>query len=411
MNRLLIYLGMFLVLGISAQAKAQPTEQALARAKQLKAGIKTFRLGLYYNGDEDKPFYRLTLKVGAVEQSGPFQRLVSITEEQATKIIDHLATEGFLDEAFDLRAKTKQPPPTSPGYVMMASIQGIGFQQDLGWGLPMLKRLDGLRTVLDGDAAKEMDFLLGRLTGLRKEWEKAGIGNWKKLYEDEPWYKDHKQPEGVFTGTLQRHKEPEFSTLMRSHRYKLGDRFLYPGQKNDELERLIGKTVEIRGKPYDVELEGQSVREIWPGAIRAAGSTPPEAQPPGTTQSGPERRQEGLKIVTEFPKAIHGFHGRLLGIISAINKSGIVLTDISAVEKEYPPERPGDLPYTMAVAKDAPEAWLLGKNVQLLCKDDKYKKNYGVGQVIRGVVQWSDEQKGLVIVGAQWTGARTPSSE
>ena len=36
----------------------------------------------------------------------------------------------------------------------------------------MLKRLDGLRKVLDGDAAKGMDLLLGRLSGLRKQWEK-----------------------------------------------------------------------------------------------------------------------------------------------------------------------------------------------------------------------------------------------
>ncbi len=120
---------------------------------------------------------------------------------------------------------------------------------------------------------------------------------------------------------------------------------------------------------------------------------------------GAEKPQEKApKIVTEFPKPIHGFHGRLMGTISAINKSGIVLSDIVAVEKEHPPEQPGDLPYTKAVKKDAPEAWLLGKNVQLLCKDDEYKKNYRVGQVIRGVVEWSEKQKGLVILGAQWTG-------
>jgi hypothetical protein len=62
---------------------------------------------------------------------------------------------------------------------------------------------------------------------------------------------------------------------MRPHRYKLGDRFLYPARKNEELERLVGQKVEIRGKAYDVELEGQSVREIWSGAIRAAGPSPP----------------------------------------------------------------------------------------------------------------------------------------
>ena len=55
-----------------------------------------------------------------------------------------------------------------PGYTLKVG----NFHEDLGWGLPMLKRLDGLRKVLDGDAAKEMDLLLGRLSGLRKQWEK-----------------------------------------------------------------------------------------------------------------------------------------------------------------------------------------------------------------------------------------------
>jgi hypothetical protein len=94
-------------------------------------------------------------------------------------------------------------------------------------------------------------------------------GQWQTLYVDEQWYKDHKQPEQVFTGTLERHKDPEVSTLMRSHRYKLGDRFLYPGKENPDLEKLVGQKVEVRGKPYDVNLEGQAVSEIWPAAIRA----------------------------------------------------------------------------------------------------------------------------------------------
>ena len=104
--------------------------------------------------------------------------------------------------------------------------------------------------------------------------QSGSSGKWKNLYSDEQWYKEYKQPEQVFTGTLQRHQEAQFSALQRPHRYKLGDRFLYPARKNEELERLVGQKVEIRGKAYDVELEGQSVREIWPGAIRTAGSSP-----------------------------------------------------------------------------------------------------------------------------------------
>lgn len=96
----------------------------------------------------------------------------------------------------------------------------------------------------------------------------AKPADWTKLHTDEGWYKEHKQTEQVFTGVLQRNKEPEISMLMRSRRYQLGDRFIYPGKENADLEKLVGQKVEVKGKPYDVELEGQSVREIWPAAIR-----------------------------------------------------------------------------------------------------------------------------------------------
>ena len=46
----------------------------------------------------------------------------------------------------------------------------------------MLKRLDGLSKVLDGDAAKGMDFLLARLSGLRKQWEKDDVVEPKPAY-------------------------------------------------------------------------------------------------------------------------------------------------------------------------------------------------------------------------------------
>jgi hypothetical protein len=44
------------------------------------------------------------------------------------------------------------------------------YDEDLGWGAPMLHRLDGMRTSLKGKAAEAMDTLLARLAGHRKEW-------------------------------------------------------------------------------------------------------------------------------------------------------------------------------------------------------------------------------------------------
>jgi hypothetical protein len=49
----------------------------------------------------------------------------------------------------------------------------------------------------------------------------------------------------------------------------LGDRTLYTGARIiPALDRLVGKQVEIRSKPVDMQLEGQSLKEIRPAAVR-----------------------------------------------------------------------------------------------------------------------------------------------
>ena len=104
---------------------------------------------------------------------------------------------------------------------------------------------------------------------------------WLKLYADEDWYKSHADPEQVFTGTLEKlPQEGGIGIPMREHRYKLGTRGIYPGTERKPLEALVGKKVEIKGKPYDVHLEGQAVSEIWPGYVRPA--TPGSTTQPAT---------------------------------------------------------------------------------------------------------------------------------
>lgn len=77
-------------------------------------------------------------------------------------------------------------------------------------------------------------------------------------------------PEQVFTGLLEQlPAPPRFSTLMRSHAYRLGDRKI-AGRRVPALDALVGRQVEIRGKALDMSLEGQDIREIIPAAIRAA---------------------------------------------------------------------------------------------------------------------------------------------
>jgi hypothetical protein len=148
----------------------QPSEKALTRAKDMKQAVKFFALHLTFRGKADKPSSHLVLSVrGGWGTPDRFYQDAKITKEQAVKIIDLLVADGFFDRAVEAESFKVR---NKPSYTMSAEIDDNGDTEDLGWGLPMLKRLDGLRKVLDGDAAKKMDLLLDRLAGQRREWEK-----------------------------------------------------------------------------------------------------------------------------------------------------------------------------------------------------------------------------------------------
>ena len=157
--------------GLAADPPAkQPTSKAATRAKEMKRAVRFFRLTLHFDGEADKPYYDLAIGVQRGGQaSNRFYQEAEITTGEAEKIIDYLLADGFFDRAVEAeRSKLRG----RPCYRMHAEIDDNGDVEDLGWGLSMLKRLDGLRKVLDGDAAKKMDVLLERLSGSRKDWEK-----------------------------------------------------------------------------------------------------------------------------------------------------------------------------------------------------------------------------------------------
>jgi len=162
--------------GFSADPSAkQPSSKAVTRAEKLKSGVKEFSFSLIFlSKQEDKPYYGLTLSVRQLNpvRDKPFYLSAKISEPQAARLIDHLAVDGLLENAQDLTASLKPQRLTRPGYTLMAQTDRSILESDLGWGLPMLSRLDALRRILDGDAAKKMDLLLGRLAGHRKEWQK-----------------------------------------------------------------------------------------------------------------------------------------------------------------------------------------------------------------------------------------------
>ena len=289
-------LAFLLISAVATAAQAQPADPpdaAKIRAKQLKRSLDTFRLELPYHYDITKrllwagltfsvpppPANDRTNRAKLIEEAkrnrGVAARLVQISEKEAGKIVDYLAAEGFLAKAADLRNTGSARPPTTPGFTLKVG----PYYEDLGWRLPMLKRLDGLRTVLEGKAAKEMDELLGKMSALRKLWEKDATEpkgrEWRYVFAEEHEYQANKSPEEIFRGTLQLFKGPQSPKFMQSHRYDLGDRSVAPGCVHPELEKLVGQEVEIRGKRYDIDnLEGEAVREILPGAIRPVAPSP-----------------------------------------------------------------------------------------------------------------------------------------
>lgn len=90
-----------------------------------------------------------------------------------------------------------------------------------------------------------------------------------KLFADADWYKQQPGKEEVFRGKLESVQPPQASTLMRNAFYKLAGRAIYTGGKKvDALDKRVGAEVEIQGKAVDMNLEGQSIKEIWPASVR-----------------------------------------------------------------------------------------------------------------------------------------------
>ena len=149
------------------------------RSRELKADIRNFVLRVWYYGPKDKgrtPYRWLTLLHASgprPSRAFPDGRFVNITERQAEKIIDHLAAEGFLSRAGTIGEKANVVYK-GPAYFMTVPTGTKRLEATLGWGPEMLARLDALRKVLDGDAAKAMDGLLKRLAAQNLEWK------WKK---------------------------------------------------------------------------------------------------------------------------------------------------------------------------------------------------------------------------------------
>ena len=98
-----------------------------------------------------------------------------ISKAEARKIITYLTTETFLAWALDSRDMMAMSIVVSanPRCIVSVRTSEYACSQNLGWGPPMLGRVDALRKVLEGDAAKVMDKLLKRLEACRQQWQRT----------------------------------------------------------------------------------------------------------------------------------------------------------------------------------------------------------------------------------------------
>ena len=157
-----------------------PTE----RAKLLKKHIGQFTLAIRYYGrqDKDKPYYSLTLRVPVVgDTRTSIWPAVQISKPQTENIIEHLDRTGILAAAGNLHNKGFAPPKGPTYALTITGPNELRLYEPLGWDLKMLKRLDALRKVLDGDAAKAMDTLLKALEPQRKIWRQLAASFAKRI--------------------------------------------------------------------------------------------------------------------------------------------------------------------------------------------------------------------------------------
>jgi type 1 glutamine amidotransferase len=147
----------------------------------------------------------------------------------------------------------------------------LGHQEKTYWNPTVLKHyLAGLQFCL-GDLESDAE-PSGPLPQERLDTNlKVAAKGWKDVSKGEKWYQDQKAvKEQTFTGVLEAVPNADGpSTLQRARYYKVADRMVFTGgKKHPALDALVGRKVEIRGKPMDMELEGQQLKEVWVGQVR-----------------------------------------------------------------------------------------------------------------------------------------------
>jgi hypothetical protein len=110
------------------------------------------------------------------------------------------------------------------------------------------------------------------------------------LFADQPWYREARQPEGVFEGTLERNPGTgRAGPAVRFNAFRLawidsagkpGGRELYLPERAVLLAEHLGARVRIVGKAVDVEADGKTYHEIWPARVELPGVPVPASPIP-----------------------------------------------------------------------------------------------------------------------------------
>lgn len=159
---------------LASSDSANGTEIQTERADTLRGDADKFEFSLEYRGEQDKPYLSLLLEGPATPPRGPLPvgwTGARLSEQQVLKLIELLKTEGFLESASDV-AFRDMAYPKGPTYTLIVrGPEKLEFYEDLGWDLKMIRRLDAMAAVLEGDAAEEMEKLITRLSGHREKWQ------------------------------------------------------------------------------------------------------------------------------------------------------------------------------------------------------------------------------------------------
>jgi len=153
------------------------TDKAKARLKTLRGKRGSFRLLIHCPGGKGRPHQSLSLRAASGQETwASTYPTAHLSSAQVNMVITYLTYDGFLDDAVNIKKAAARHPGydvcTLWVYDAEASPENI-YVAKLGWGLETLHRLDGLRSVLYGDAGRAMDAFLANFAEQRRLCEKG----------------------------------------------------------------------------------------------------------------------------------------------------------------------------------------------------------------------------------------------